>query len=283
MSWRDRIAGAIAGIKAYHSSPFDFEKFDPSKLLTGEGANMRGAGTYLAENPAVSGQGGQYWSSFFNRFQGPEALAADFLHANAFDRKAAADALLTQIKSPGGVQRYGEQAGRVTDTEARDALAMLRSGQIVGPRTYEVNFKTTPERLLDWDKPLAQQPAGTPAWNVARRWLYGSPETMTGGEAYRGIASIEDPVRASAEMNEAGIPGIRYLDQGSRNAADAIAKSRYPGDLVAPPQTYNYVSFAPHQDLEILAKYGLAGAAPLGAGAMSSMFAADQYAPAEAQ
>ena len=52
------------GIKAYHSSPHDFEKFDASKIGTGEGAQVYGHGLYFAENPTVSGQGGQYWNQF---------------------------------------------------------------------------------------------------------------------------------------------------------------------------------------------------------------------------
>ena len=74
------------GIRAYHSSPHDFDRFDWSKLRTGEGANTYGAGFYSAENPAVSGQGGQYWSAFRNRFSGPEFDAAETLRKNAFDR-----------------------------------------------------------------------------------------------------------------------------------------------------------------------------------------------------
>jgi hypothetical protein len=44
-------------------------------------------------------------------------------------------------------------------------------------------------------------------------------------------------------MQAAGIPGIRYLDQGSRGAGQG---------------THNYVVFDP-ATIEILRKYGLAG------------------------
>ena len=39
------------GIRAYHGSPYDFEKFDISKIGTGEGAQAYGHGLYFAENP----------------------------------------------------------------------------------------------------------------------------------------------------------------------------------------------------------------------------------------
>ena len=42
------------GIKAYHGSPHDFDRFDLSKIGTGEGAQVYGHGLYLAENPATA-------------------------------------------------------------------------------------------------------------------------------------------------------------------------------------------------------------------------------------
>ena len=44
------------GIKAYHGSPHDFDKFDMSKIGTGEGAQAYGHGLYLAENEATAKQ-----------------------------------------------------------------------------------------------------------------------------------------------------------------------------------------------------------------------------------
>ena len=57
------FGGGGLGIRAYHGSPHDFDAFDLSKIGTGEGAQVYGHGLYFAENPAVSGQGGQYWQS----------------------------------------------------------------------------------------------------------------------------------------------------------------------------------------------------------------------------
>jgi hypothetical protein len=41
-------------IKAYHGSPHKFDRFDMSKLRTGEGANIYGEGLYVAQHPAVA-------------------------------------------------------------------------------------------------------------------------------------------------------------------------------------------------------------------------------------
>ena len=42
------------GIRAYHGSPHDFDKFDLSKIGTGEGAQAYGHGLYFAENEGVA-------------------------------------------------------------------------------------------------------------------------------------------------------------------------------------------------------------------------------------
>jgi hypothetical protein len=42
------------GIKAYHGSPHDFERFDLSKIGTGEGAQAYGHGLYFAESEGVA-------------------------------------------------------------------------------------------------------------------------------------------------------------------------------------------------------------------------------------
>ena len=42
------------GIRAYHGSPYDFDRFDMSKIGTGEGAQAYGHGLYFAENQAVA-------------------------------------------------------------------------------------------------------------------------------------------------------------------------------------------------------------------------------------
>jgi len=42
------------GITAYHGSPYDFERFDTSKIGTGEGAQVYGHGLYFAENEPVA-------------------------------------------------------------------------------------------------------------------------------------------------------------------------------------------------------------------------------------
>jgi hypothetical protein len=99
-----------------------------------------------------------------------------------------------------------------------------------------VNIAADPQHFLDWDKPLSEQhpvvqQALTPHVQNAidKEYTTGSnPAKFTGGEAYSAASSVMPQFEAggsgapqlSAALQQAGIPGIKYLDAGSRNAAN---------------------------------------------------------------
>ena len=285
-------AAAIQGIRAYHSSPHDFDRFDLSKIGTGEGAQAYGHGLYFAENPAVSGQGGQYWNQFSNRFTGPEGTAATYLRAAGFDREKAADLMRKSVSS------LEQDMTKLSGSELSDyralhgdrlkTLKLLESGQPVGPRTYEVNINADPAHMLDWDKPLRNQPSKDILQRIAdqqNQWGHGpfanvSPERGTGSDIYHALGQWEgSKPAASAALQEAGIPGIKYLDEGSRNARPVLKTDR-AGNVISSeyaPPTSNYVVFDP-SIVNIMKKYGIAGAAPAGMGALA---ATGNYQPEE--
>ena len=320
------------GIKAYHSSPHDFDAFDLSKIGTGEGAQVYGHGLYFAENPAVSGQGGQYWQQFKNRFGGDEAAAMDMLQSSKFDRGQAVETAQRQIDElqrridPGGIfdKPHMADAWRRAQEQIAELSAhrdLLASGQPVGPRTYEVNINADPAHFLDWDKGLhtqspevraALEPLGFKAdKNLLRSHddalyaaLTGDPNIAipkplpdpSGAQIYESSRLVpggfRDKVRATERLQEAGIPGIKYLDEGSRGPSpyniiptpqgNYIFDSKKYSDLASAQQakairdaayeterTRNYVVFNP-SIVDIMKKYGLAGLAPLaGYGAMA--------------
>jgi hypothetical protein len=279
----------IGGILAYHGSPHDFNQFDLSKIGTGEGFQTFGHGLYFAENPAVSGQGGRYWNQFLRKFEGsPELEAAQILQANRFDRASAIN------QAEGLVRHYN-------DKYSQDMLNLLQSDKPVGPRTYEVNINADPAQFLDWDKTLAAQSTDPGRLLSAGRMADIEPRLKTnesGEQFYRRLAGSGDPsayADAAAILDESGIPGIKYLDQGSRrlgvprpNLARYEKKAADLEDLLkrepseanqnrlsdamqelesmkrADDQTSNYVVFDP-KIVEILRKYGIL--APLAGGA----------------
>lgn len=240
------------GIDVYHSSPHEFDRFSLSQIGTGEGNQMYGHGLYFAESPAVSGQGGDYWKQFWNKMPaGPEHSAASALFSNKFDReKAIADLMRAHEYSvarsvPG---KYGEgpdveEGHRLLADQYKAAADMLREGKTAGPRTYEVRIDAHPDHFFDWDKPIEEQhpkvldaiapffPAGVPTKNK-----YGAP--LMGGDLYHEIKEraggvMHSPIldkagvpsrlpggtaeRLSRYLSLQGVPGIRYLDQVSRN------------------------------------------------------------------
>jgi hypothetical protein len=281
MSVRDKIAKALAGIKAYHSSPHDFDKFDLAKIGTGEGAQVYGHGLYFAESPAVSGQGGQYWDQFLPRFDtnSPERRAAEYLKMMGFDRSKAA------AKAADDAAFYAKDGNEIAAKKYGEAARLLESGAPVGPRTYEVNINADPAHMLDWDRPLKLQPRVFE--NLESNFVLPIKPEMTGQELHKTFADYLTKPRASERMAEAGIPGIKYLDQGSRitspvaerilekagSRAEAlkIAEERLRtagmGDLSYwdsmvkqfQPETSNYVIFDPNL-IRIDKKYAVPGA-----------------------
>lgn len=167
---------------------------------------------------------------------------------------------------------------------------MQQQGYTYNPtpgRTYEVNIQADPEHFLDWDKPLSEQsdyvkqalspqrlgltvkgpfgPKGYYGHVDENGKLIGTARTgsapdspfdpnETGQSIYRGTGSWSDPVAAAQRFRDAGIPGIRYLDQGSRAQGQG---------------TSNYVVFS-DKIIDILRKYGIAGLGiGLGGGAVA--------------
>ena len=233
-------------ITAYHGSPHDFDRFDLSKIGTGEGAQAYGHGLYFAENEGVA-KG--YKEALTNRadptynFNGGTISHSDLLRRiqGNFDITGfAARRLLADIQRGAPLeemQAIGHSQG------IKDAAAWLhKNGASANPmsegKVYQVAIKAPPEHFLDWDKPLSEQHTkvqkaiadlgipdplgggilGTPnhtmisgndLWKAVARHVVPPENLRSGFTAYQ-------PSDASRVLREAGIPGIKYLDQGSR-------------------------------------------------------------------
>jgi hypothetical protein len=191
------------------------------------------------------------------------------------------------------------RSGGYTFDEAAAALERVKAAKA---KLYEVDIHADPNAFLNWDKPLSGQPgvqqtlAKAGIINLRSEFpeVLARANTQTGGEIYESSKLVpgayRDPQAASAALREMGIPGIRYLDQGSRQyqiepprySADQWKVVDARGQLVAKTSTEqgaqdwmrqntssNYVMFD-DKLIEILRKYGLlpplAGAGLLGAG-----------------
>ena len=302
-------AGALGvgggAIKAYHGSPYDFEKFDLSKIGTGEGAQAYGHGLYFAENPETA-------LSYRNQLA-PRDVAVKFpdrsfdpLQSEDYIDRAAAGEL---IESPHAsfdqaISRLRDKAKQYADPTYPDRVLLdhvanridewKKSGAKLEAndpgRMYEVNINADPEHFLDWDKPLSEQ--HPKVQEAIRKAGLAPTEPDLGsfaGNPVSGVPRWADTPEQMHQLREAGIPGIKYLDQGSRgpstiynvgaprsdfgpyspftNRADAQAhmdmlrrQGFHDAEIreQAQPQTSNYVVFN-DKLIDIIKKYGLAG------------------------
>ena len=228
----------IGGLTAWHGTPHKIQgQFDINKVGTGEGNQSYGHGMYFAEAPAVATQYRDALSDFDWKFGGKPYDINNPSHRAAIELKQ----LGGNVAKEETIKRY---ENNIADLESRgvdwaknaaqkkkEELAVLKTGvlpqleEISKGNLYKVDIpdKDIPN-MLDWDKPLNKQ--SELVQNVAKDLLpkikQVSPNLdinkMTGKDFYRAYQNYRGnhPDFASEGLNEAGIKGIRYLDQGSR-------------------------------------------------------------------
>jgi hypothetical protein len=160
------LAPVLAGaIKAYHGSPYKFDKFDMSKIGTGEGAQAYGHGLYFAENPKVAADykknvtaSKQYdfWTDEI-RSKLPKALTL-----KEFDELGALSRKMDSGLSAKEMSRWREL--KDINTNYDNAVKELTpTGNL-----YEVDLRwpdaareaadpLSPQHFFDYDKPLGEQ------------------------------------------------------------------------------------------------------------------------------
>lgn len=268
------------GVRAYHGSPHSFERFDTSKIGTGEGAQAYGHGLYFAEREgvakgyrdaltqdsgAVTYQTPHRDARLDNSSRTHERFLADRFRANNADVDATVAHLQRDLEANPGDQTIIKALELARAPDSALALKGVNPGSM-----YEVNIGADPETFLHWDRPLSEQhPVVQDALSRLNVKVKGAPpdspfySTEKGHEIYQILSEAmhtgprpegggwtmvtperyTDPAAAAAALRDAGIPGIRYLDQGSRGAGEG---------------SHNYVVFDA-ATIDILRKYGLAG------------------------
>ncbi len=249
------------GFTAYHGSPHSFDAFDSSKIGTGEGAQAYGHGLYVAGAEDVA----RTYRDQLGRTKGP--LAGDL--------KAAYDDFQGNLQELWSLKQKGapvpqELADRIEASQTKYSDLHANAGHM-----YEVQVNADPAHFLDWDKPLSEQtphvqealakltkgmkpeeysmPVNNPDGSI-EHGAWGS--TIYQGLARKNGARVNNSFGYGDEgtsqmLRDAGIPGIRYLDQGSRASGEG---------------THNHVIFDA-DTMAILRKYGLAGLMAGGAAA----------------
>ena len=246
------MMGGFGAMIAYHGSPYKFDKFSMSKIGTGEGAQAYGHGLYFAENPKVASEysknlsfGGKY-VKVGNRDIQPLASNAKWTP----EETAAANLLDAGGKFSLARNRIQNQYGK-PDAILRDLDNLEKNGaKLVDPgNLYKVDIPDEHvAKMLDWDKPLSEQPESVrkavkelldfhqPSGSVVnanRNTGYARfDQDVTGAQAKELLELKLGKGGVEKALKDAGIPGIKYLDQGSRQGGKG---------------THNFVVFDPEQ------------------------------------
>ena len=180
------LADESGALKLYHGSPHDFDKFSMDKIGTGEGAQVYGHGLYFAGNEDVA-------RGYRDQLSRPKDMWT--------------------AQANGGIEvKYRTRDGREASAGVFDPTQGYVFDQAMSApfgRMYEVNVDANPEDFINFDAPFSEQPQKVQDY-------YGY--LTRGGRSIDGAdlaLRVESPIYAR-EAKEAGIPGIRYLDQGSR-------------------------------------------------------------------
>lgn len=269
-SFATTMKDGVLAMTVYHGSPHDFDKFDMSKIGTGEGAQAYGHGLYVAEKPGVAksymtadNPAVQTWHMMDGTPVKNRNLAAALKEWASPDMQggiqAAIDNAKDFLKRP--YLEYPEHAG--TKEQTVQALKYLEKYKDqVKPnkgRFYEIDLPDSHiAKMLDWDAPLSHQPESVrkalsklnpfSQYSVGKNpdysyslyskdgyWDTEAPSFKTEAEArafiadptgsaiYEGLSGGRhgpEQAAVSAKLRKLGIPGIKYLDGGSRAAGD---------------------------------------------------------------
>ena len=277
------MAGAI---KVSHGSPHLFDRFDMSKIGSGEGAQSYGHGLYFAENPNVANEyrfvdaktnpnettyNDVSINDLYKRSKEAQSSAYKSKQNEAIDKANAELDFWENLMEGVHPKQYinlinNPEHGWEAQEKFANSLDLNKFGGVdMSPgHLYNVSLKwpdaareavdpMSPHHFLDWDKPLSEQSDYVKSLLKNSDYEYG--QLLGGGK----IFNTESPVRAgsayqdlkhkltpsghvtqligsgsgnskgqyqdivSQHLQELGIPGIRYLDQGSRDLGEGTS------------------------------------------------------------
>jgi hypothetical protein len=252
-----RKTAPIAELDVYHGTPHRFPEteanplgeFNASKIGTGEGEQAFGYGIYLAESPSVA----QHYSTGGGGFvpvQGKDNVYFNGQWVQDFSDKKSPEGLakyaMSQSSTGTTIKEKTETLNKIGRKDAADWLEKNadKFNQSKG-NLYTADLPDEMiDRMLDWEKPLSEQSEFVKA---AIRAMPNAPDeskwkNWTGEYLYRihlqrgGRESPEKPLKvtASEKLQNASIPGIKYLDAGSRSRGLSATGTRnfvvFPGE-----------------------------------------------------
>jgi hypothetical protein len=254
------------GMTVFHGSPHLFERFDMSKLGTGEGNQAYGRGLYVAQNPVVAQEyrnaltgnhnldkfntivdgkivNSPVVESIISKGGNPEKFIEDMQpKLKTLQSKlntASRDEVLPGVSDYDMAKMDFDRHQKMVD-EATSYIGKTIRKEPLG-NFYKVDLPDTHiRRMLDWDTPLKDQPK--PVRNLAKS--LGMDLNDLGGDL---IGMIGKGDKGKQILQDAGIPGIKYLDEKSRWSPHQV-------DLTVKGQPYATNQFSTRTQAEQYAK-----------------------------
>lgn len=159
--------GLMPQLDVYHGSPHKFDRFDASKIGTGEGAQAYGHGIYTAENPGIAQGyadrlgGGQFGSTSAAKGSTADRLSAMFDNDGSNFRKGSRD---ISIIAKNLAEKTKVDANGLVHHQFKDGSEWIgsQSGWDVANTEKNLYKVDLPDekiaKMLDWDRPLSEQP-----------------------------------------------------------------------------------------------------------------------------
>jgi hypothetical protein len=261
----EQIPG-LMGATAYHGSPYRFDKFDPTKVGAGEGAQFYGHGMYFAEHPAVampyskivpSGMSATPNRQLFGK--DVEPMTPEYKVSQLVDEMGVAKAkkfIADWAKDP-----LPDQVGYVDNLQSIISKVSKKSDakNLGASNLYKVDIPDEKiSKMLNWDIPLSEQSKAVQdiawkykdalknqtemkglknIWELDGADLYGVMQRYKMEDSGKLVKQNVDIKDVSDIMNKSDIPGIRYMN--------------YQGKTSEGANTSNFVVFDP-TDVKIL-------------------------------
>ena len=237
-------------LPAYHGTPHKVDRFSLDKIGTGEGAQVYGWGLYFAENPDVATS---YATKLGNNAASGDPLVdmaktllSDGKRRNIDVATTIAEKMGIPLKEAAAAVKQAEAAGNTYAVDLKvepeqlldwDKPLSEQSPQVRKALLNDPNAARYEELQGTLRKLEAQGRIDSREWTAAvdesraLREQLGFAPTMSGEDFYREMAKAGSPAgrwglkrglpssgfeTASAYLASLGIPGLRYLDQGSR-------------------------------------------------------------------
>lgn len=245
--------GGLIPITAWHGTPHNIQgKFDINKVGTGEGAQAYGHGMYFAEAPSVAETYKRAGGGLEVKFAKPleELGIKPDVAARSMDfedplnqglgriakglRTTALDYPDVPINQSLVKEHFDEYIRLLDEKYPKEAAQKKALQDLVAKEGYpDINFGGNlykvdiPDadipNMLDWDKPLSKMTERESAIIEPLKQKLIASKNPYNPESFETIGQIIQSSRGSnpnleKELAKAGFTGIRYLDEGSREA-----------------------------------------------------------------